>query len=111
MNDLKRVPEIIQFCNDVQGTRKMLNQVDICINSSSVADVDLVTPELVYKAAENVKKHKMTLALASILTALKEVRIPFPAFVSDDQMFSHTRTCLSGSSSRYVSTINQEQTR
>ena len=44
--------------NDVQGTRKMLNQVDICINSSSLADVDLVTPELVYKAAENVKKHK-----------------------------------------------------
>ena len=44
--------------NDVQGTRKMLNQVDICINSSSLADVDLVTPELLYKAAENVKKHK-----------------------------------------------------
>ena len=44
--------------NDVQGTKKMLNQVDICINSSSLADVDLVTPELVYKAAENVKKHK-----------------------------------------------------
>ena len=44
--------------NDVQGTRKMLNQVDIYINSSSLADVDLGTPELVYKAAENVKKHK-----------------------------------------------------
>ena len=44
--------------NDVQGTRKMLNLIDNCIDSSSLADVDLVTPELVCKAAGNVKKHK-----------------------------------------------------
>ena len=29
--------------NDVQGTRKMLNLIDNCINSFSLADVDLVT--------------------------------------------------------------------
>ena len=46
------------YINDVQGTRKMLNLIDNCIDSSSLADVDLVTPKLVCKAAENVKKHK-----------------------------------------------------
>ena len=55
----------------------MLNLIDNCIDSSSLAEVDLVTPDLVCKAAENVK-HKTDPSFTF------NSEITFPASVNND---------------------------
>ena len=66
MDGRKNVPErFMQVCqklynsgNDRSESIRILKEINECIYTSSLIDVDLVTPEIVQKASDKVKSHK-----------------------------------------------------
>ena len=50
--------ELYNSANDEEGTAKLLDEVNDCINDSSLSDVNLVTADIVQKAIEEIKLNK-----------------------------------------------------